>query len=122
MTNYLPFAGMADASVIAVVGHTLAPGEMPPLPGRSTSDTDCFKAMGIPLLQGRTFQETDTVDAQRVVVIDEFLAKKYWPDQDPVGRQIRRGIDPGEPRWTADSTIERGDWKGSTWYGSAARS
>ncbi|MCP5111027.1 MAG: ABC transporter permease [bacterium] len=105
MTSYLPFAGMANSSVIAVVGHTLAPGELPPVPGWSTIDTGYFRAMGIPLIKGRTFQETDTADAQRVVVIDEFLAKKYWPDQDPIGQQIRRGIEPEDPVLTVVGVV-----------------
>jgi putative ABC transport system permease protein len=48
--------------------------------------------MGIPLLKGRAFRETDTADARRVVVIDEFLAERYWPGEDPIGKRIRRGM------------------------------
>ena len=95
ISTYLPFAGRENASAIAVDGHTLGPGELPPVPGWSIIDTDYFRAMGIPLLNGRTFEETDTADSLGVVVIDEFLAGKYWPNDNPVGRRIRLGVLPG---------------------------
>jgi putative ABC transport system permease protein len=47
-----------------------------------------MRAMGIPLLRGRDFNSSDTRDSKRVALIDEKLAKKYWPDQDPIGRNI----------------------------------
>ena len=53
--------------------------------------------MGIPVLQGRTFTESDSDRSQKVVVIDQFLARKYWPRGDAIGAQIRRGIDNDEP-------------------------
>jgi hypothetical protein len=45
--------------------------------------------MGIPLVEGRTFDSRDTHDAPRVVIIDDFLAKRYWPDSTAIGGRIR---------------------------------
>ena len=92
-TTYLPFSGNNNASVVMIDGYNRAPGELPPVPGWNTVDSGYFQAMGIPLLQGRTFSESDTADAQKVVVIDQFLARKYWPKGDAIGARIRRGIE-----------------------------
>ena len=44
-----------------------------------------------PLLAGRFFERTDTRGAEQVVIIDEWLARRYWPDSDPIGRRLRIG-------------------------------
>ncbi len=49
---------------------------------------DYFRAMGIPLLRGRVFTERDRQDTTNVVVINEILAQKFWPGQDPVGKSM----------------------------------
>ena len=48
-----------------------------------------FKALGIPLIEGRTFADSDSADAPRRAVIDESLAKRFWPNQSAVGRRIK---------------------------------
>jgi len=47
--------------------------------------------MGIPLIRGRNFQTSDTASAPRVAIINDAFAKRYWPNQDPVGRRIHLG-------------------------------
>lgn len=49
---------------------------------------DYFATMGIPLLAGRSLLETDTRDAQPVALINETMARRYWPGSDPVGERI----------------------------------
>jgi predicted permease len=50
---------------------------------------DYFRAMGIPLVAGRDFTERDDAKAPRVVIVNETLARRFWPGQDAVGRTIR---------------------------------
>src|SRR5205823_11851771 len=50
-----------------------------------------FAAMGIPLVRGRLFQEGDGPDSPHVAVISQSLAKRYWPNEDPLGKQIEYG-------------------------------
>ena len=50
-----------------------------------------FQVFRVPLLRGRAFDERDTGKSARVVVINDAMAKKYWPKEDPVGRQIEIG-------------------------------
>ena len=98
MTTYLPFSGNNNSSVITIVGHALAPGEMPPVPGWNHVSAGYFEAMRIPILQGRGVADSDGADAPRVIVIDRFLAHKYFPKGDAVGHKIQRGIQTGGDR------------------------
>jgi len=50
-----------------------------------------FAAMSIPLLRGRIFDETDTTKSSHVAVISQSLARKYWPNEDPIGQRIQFG-------------------------------
>jgi hypothetical protein len=47
-----------------------------------------FEAMGISMVRGRTFDERDNETAPRVVIVDERLAKHFWPNSDPIGRRM----------------------------------
>jgi len=49
-----------------------------------------FETLGIPLVRGRTFTDQDDPNSEPVVIIDENLARQYWPNEDPVGKRIRR--------------------------------
>ena len=48
-----------------------------------------FAAMGIPLMAGRTFAESDSADAPGVVIVSQALARRYWSKQNPVGKHLR---------------------------------
>ena len=52
---------------------------------------DYFRAMGVRLLKGRVFADQDDAKAPRVCIVDETLARTYWPGEDPLGRKIRIG-------------------------------
>ena len=52
---------------------------------------DYFRAMGIPLLKGRYFDERDDRGAPDVAIVDDKLAERFWPGQDPIGKRMRRG-------------------------------
>ncbi len=57
----------------------------------SAVSPDYFNALGTPLVRGRFFTPGDEVGAPRVVLIDETMARLYWPDEDPVGRRLKLG-------------------------------
>lgn len=92
LTTYLPFSGASNSSVITVAGRVLAPGETPPVPAWNHVGAGYFEAMRIPILQGRGIADSDGPDAPKVVVIDQFLARKYFPNGGAVGHRILRGI------------------------------
>jgi predicted permease len=58
-----------------------------------------FEALGIPLKRGRWFTDADGRSGGRVVILSEMLARKIWPDQDPIGRQIKWGADGSPAPW-----------------------
>ena len=51
-------------------------------------DPNYFRAMGIPLRAGRPFAETDSPDSAKVMVINENMARRFWPNDDPIGKRV----------------------------------
>ena len=58
---------------------------------------DYFATLRSPIVQGREFNDRDTASAPYVVVINQTMAKRYWPDESPIGKQIRLDYVPDEP-------------------------
>jgi predicted permease len=88
ITSDLPFGGDFNSSVIFAEGYAMSPGEsvISPIDLRVTQGY--FEAMGIPLRTGRLFNESDGATAPRVIIVDDVLARKFWPNVDPIGRRM----------------------------------
>lgn len=85
----VPFdAGDGSSCSFAIIGQPLAPGDPGPHSQLSLATPDYLHVMQIPLLAGRWFTASDVAGSQPVAVIDERLAKKYWPGASPLGQQI----------------------------------
>ena len=91
LTTNVPFNGNVSSASYTITGRTLAPGEAAPHGRQEIVGGDYFKAMHIPLVEGRMFAESDTADARPVCVIDEYLVRKYFADRSPLGEEIQRG-------------------------------
>ncbi|MGH9794392.1 MAG: ABC transporter permease [Candidatus Acidiferrales bacterium] len=95
-TSRLPLAGVAGnpATALRIEKRPVPRGEEPPVDFRRAS-RHYFRAMGIPLLAGRMFQESDGTEAQAplVAIINEAAAKKFFPWEDPLGLRIGAGDD-----------------------------
>jgi predicted permease len=88
----LPFDPSDSQSCsFAIAGRPTAPNDPGPHSQATFATPDYLKVMQIPLLAGRWFSTTDTAGRERVAVIDERLAKKYWPNQSPIGQRISFG-------------------------------
>jgi putative ABC transport system permease protein len=95
--NHLPLDGSNSSLSFHIEGRPLPPaGEAPPATNWRAITPDYFRAMGIGLLQGRVFNERDTAQSPAVVVINETMARRFWPGENPLGRRIRPA-DPDEP-------------------------
>ncbi|HTQ57848.1 MAG TPA: ABC transporter permease [Bryobacteraceae bacterium] len=92
--SVLPLTGMVSWGGINVEGFTPAPGQELQV-DRRVASTDYFRAMKIPLLKGRYFDEHDTADSQQVVIVDEPFAARFWPHENPIGRHV--WFDPKKP-------------------------
>ncbi len=101
VASAVPFSGNFSSSVVTPEGYTPQPGESVLSPFRTQIAPGYFEAMGIPVVEGRTFNETDTEDAANVMVIDRWLADRYWPGESPLGRRFLNGV-PGMPDISED--------------------
>jgi predicted permease len=104
INSNLPFTNTPNNSVVRVEGYTLAPGEMPPVPSWNRVSANYFAVMGIPLLEGRAF-DRDTADSTKVVIVDEFLARKYWPSGSPIGGRVNTGLDDDSDIYTVVGVV-----------------
>ena len=87
----LPLSGYFAWGPITIEGRTPPPGENFINADQRVASGRYFEALGIPLLKGRFFNADDTADKDRVIIIDEFMADQYWPNQDPIGKRVRFG-------------------------------
>jgi putative ABC transport system permease protein len=89
VVNYLPLGGSNSSD------SYLVEGEPEPAPGQEhdgryrVATPDYFRTMEISIVRGRGFTEQDKAGAPPVVIVNETLARKHWPGQDPLGKRIR---------------------------------
>jgi len=88
VTSSIPLGRDHSDSVILAEGYQMKPGESVLSPTRIEVSAGYFEAMRIPLRRGRYFDERDRADSPRVVIVDERLAQRFWPNQDPIGRRM----------------------------------
>lgn len=87
-TTLIPFGNDFNQDVIFPEGHRLNPGDSIVALYRSEVSTGYFETMGVRLLGGRFFDDRDSGDAPKVVIVDERLARRFWPGVNPVGRRM----------------------------------
>ena len=86
----LPISGGDPHGDLTIEGTTFAAGETPAVSFRRILP-NYFRAMGIPLLKGREFDNRDTGGKPDVVIINQKMARRYWPNDDAVGKRIKIG-------------------------------
>ncbi len=91
LTDTLPFTGNGGSSSFQIQGRPLAPGDPGPHGNVRLASPDYFATLRIPLLRGRTFTAEDRASTEKVAIIDETLARQYWPNQDPLGQHLDLG-------------------------------
>jgi len=99
LTSNVPFNGNIGSGSYSIVGQTLPPGTPLPHGRQEVVGGDYFRAMQILIVAGRTFNDGDGLATAPVVMVDEYLVKKYFPDRNPLGQQIQRG-GPNSPKFT----------------------
>ncbi|MFZ3330512.1 MAG: ABC transporter permease [Candidatus Acidiferrales bacterium] len=87
--NYLPLTGWSGFCDFDIAGRAMPPSGERFTAQYRTADWRYLHTMGIPIAQGRDFASSDGPDSQAVALINEALAHRYWPNEDPVGQQIR---------------------------------
>ena len=87
----MPFSGSASSASFTIEGRPVPPGDPGPHGDIGFVSPEYFAAMKIPIRRGRVFTDTDRLDTEPVALVDDVLARQYWPGQNPVGQHIRRG-------------------------------
>ena len=104
LTTNVPFNGMVSSGSYGIVGYTPGPTEAAPHGRQEIVGGEYFRALQIPLLKGRVFNDSDGPDSSPVVVIDQLLVERYFSGKDPLGQQIRRG-GPTSPAFTVVGVV-----------------
>ena len=91
MATTLPVSGRGNGAWFNMLDRPLPPTETPPgVPNRAVR-TNYFQTLGIPLLKGRYFTDADGLNGTRAVIVSESLARRFWPNEDALGRRIYMG-------------------------------
>jgi putative ABC transport system permease protein len=89
-TTSLPFDG-PDSRLNLTIEHRTGQSPFPVRAHPRIVSTDYFQTMGIPLVRGRVFTDHDTDSSGDVAIINEAAARRYWPNEDPIGKRISLG-------------------------------
>jgi putative ABC transport system permease protein len=86
----LPLGDMLIRGDISIEGQPAPPPDV--TPSKSVVSADYFRAAGIPLMKGRFFDDHDTQASEHVAIINETMARRFWPNRDPIGQRIKPGF------------------------------
>jgi putative ABC transport system permease protein len=86
--SFLPMTGPAAATRFKVTDRPEPPPGQDPVTDVRVTDVNFFRTMGVPMVRGRTYDEREATEARHVAVINEAMARKYFPGEDPIGKTI----------------------------------
>ena len=82
---------------LKIEGYETPPGQQQPIAGYNAVSAEYFRSVRIPLIRGRDFLDSDDRTSQYVAVVNEEMARRYWPNQDPIGRHFTTRNDSTHP-------------------------
>jgi putative ABC transport system permease protein len=85
----LPFSGNGGSAGLILPDREIPPQGKEPVVRFNTAMPNYFETIGIPLISGRLFNEQDQLNTTRVFLISQTMARRFWPDRDPIGKQIK---------------------------------
>jgi putative ABC transport system permease protein len=89
MVNYLPlYGGLGSSTAFKILGQPEPPPGQEPSTDVRVADSGYFGTLGIPLLRGRNFSDSEQREAKHVILINEALARQHFPNQDPIGQRL----------------------------------
>jgi predicted permease len=104
-TDTIPLGGNHDDSVILAEGYQMKPGESVISPSKVDVTPGYFNAMSVKSIRGRFFDDRDGARAPRTVIVDDKLARRFWPDRDPIGRRMYLPTDINNLLAVTDKTV-----------------
>jgi putative ABC transport system permease protein len=99
LTLSLPIAGSAWGSIFIVADKPVPPRAELPVAAFILVSANYFEAMGMRLVKGRWFTDADTADTPRLTVINETLARRLWPGEDPIGKRLKQDWPESRTPW-----------------------
>jgi putative ABC transport system permease protein len=93
LATTLPLSGNDMGVGFTVEGHPPPDSRTRLSAGYFSVSPDYFKTIGIPILKGRPFTDHDDATAPGVVIVSDTMARKYWPNEDPIGKRLVIGVD-----------------------------
>jgi predicted permease len=99
ITQVLPAMGNYSGIAFTIDGYVPPKGTGLNMAAMSPVRGDPFAALGIRLLRGRGFTESDKAGSQLVAIVNRKMAERYWPGQDPIGKRLRRGMPETATPW-----------------------
>jgi putative ABC transport system permease protein len=93
----LPFSGNSSSRTFTIIGKPAPPKGMEPAASLLTTDGAYFRTLHIPLKRGRLFMARDDKNSKPVILINETFAKKYFPNENPIGHPVQIGESGEEP-------------------------
>jgi predicted permease len=97
--SILPLSGSGSSGTTTMDTQAVPPDAASPEADKRAVTPGFFQAMGIPLISGRYFDERDSDQSPPVAIVDETLAKTYWPNEDAVGKRLHLGGPWPNPTW-----------------------
>jgi predicted permease len=97
--SVLPLSGSLSWGSISIEGYVPEAGQSMIQADRRFATVGYFETMKIPLIAGRFFSEQDTPDSLKVAIVDENLARSYWPGDDPLGKRLKAGSPDSKNPW-----------------------
>jgi predicted permease len=104
VTEMAPMSGATDGTRVRLLAHNALANQYPVV-SYTIASPGYFSAVGTPVLRGRPFMESDNDGAQPVAIINQSMARKMWPGQDPIGQRLALASD-GSPWMTVVGVVQ----------------
>jgi len=102
--NFLPLTNFGDATRLTIEGRTPSALEQETTASYRVIDPNYFRTLSIPLLRGRYFTDQDNDESHGVVMINQTMAHRHWPDADPIGKRIKPQFPAANVPWRPATT------------------
>ncbi|HET9529866.1 MAG TPA: ABC transporter permease, partial [Blastocatellia bacterium] len=99
LVSNLPIGGSNWGKSFSVEGHPEPESGLLPVASYRVVGPGYFSTLGTALVGGREFNEQDAKDSLRVAIVNEMMARQYWPGEDPVGKRIKTGRADSDSPW-----------------------
>jgi predicted permease len=88
-----------NMTIVSIADHPVDPGDLPPVSNTQRVTAGFLETLGIPLLEGRTFDRLDHFSNTRAVVVNRPFADRHWPGESALGKRVHPSLADGEPEW-----------------------